>query len=59
MSASATTAFAAPYVGARWAGADLRLPDTATGGRGDWPETDCPGQTMYDLPAEVRAAAAR
>ena len=31
--------------------------DTVSGHR-DWLETDCPGQTMYDLLAEVRAAAA-
>lgn len=28
-------------------------------GHRDWLQTDCPGQTMYDLLAEVRAAAAR
>ncbi|MGV9966177.1 peptidoglycan recognition protein family protein [Streptomyces olivaceus] len=33
--------------------------DVATvSGHRDWLETDCPGQTMYDLLAEVRAAAA-
>ncbi|WP_235193000.1 peptidoglycan recognition protein family protein [Streptomyces viridochromogenes] len=32
--------------------------DTVSGHR-DWLETECPGQTMYDLLAEVRTAAAR
>ncbi|MGW5624748.1 hypothetical protein ACWEWP_29145 [Streptomyces olivaceus] len=33
--------------------------DVATvSGHRDWFETDCPGQTMQDLLAEVRAAAA-
>ncbi|MER6182363.1 hypothetical protein [Streptomyces sp. NPDC001652] len=32
--------------------------ETVSGHR-DWLETDCPGRTMYDLLAEVRAAAAR
>ncbi|MGI5376043.1 peptidoglycan recognition protein family protein [Streptomyces sp. CA-251387] len=32
--------------------------DTVSGHR-DWLETECPGQTMYDLLTEVRAAAAR
>ena len=32
--------------------------ETISGHR-DWLQTDCPGQTMYDLLSEVRAAAAR
>lgn len=32
---------------------------TTLGGHRDWLQTDCPGQTMYDLLDEVRAAAAR
>ncbi|WP_240796581.1 peptidoglycan recognition family protein [Streptomyces sp. RFCAC02] len=32
---------------------------TTVSGHRDWLETDCPGQTMYDLLTEVRAAAAR
>lgn len=31
---------------------------TTVGGHRDWLETDCPGQTMYDLLDQVRAAAA-
>ena len=32
--------------------------NTVSGHR-DWLQTDCPGQTMYDLLGEVRTAAAR
>lgn len=32
---------------------------TTVGGHRDWIRTDCPGQTMYDLLDEVRAATAR
>jgi len=32
---------------------------TTVSGHRDWLETDCPGQTMYDLLDEVRAAASR
>ncbi|MCX4762718.1 peptidoglycan recognition protein family protein [Streptomyces sp. NBC_01275] len=32
---------------------------TTVGGHRDWLQTECPGQTMYDLLTEVRAAAAR
>ncbi|MFJ9726065.1 peptidoglycan recognition family protein [Streptomyces sp. NPDC101209] len=32
---------------------------TTVGGHRDWLQTDCPGQTMYDLLTEVRAAASR
>ncbi|WP_322656571.1 peptidoglycan recognition protein family protein [Streptomyces justiciae] len=32
---------------------------TTVSGHRDWLQTDCPGQTMYDLLAEVRAAASR
>jgi hypothetical protein len=32
---------------------------TTVSGHRDWLQTDCPGQTMYDLLDEVRAAAAR
>ncbi|MFC9845637.1 peptidoglycan recognition family protein [Streptomyces sp. NPDC060223] len=32
---------------------------TTVSGHRDWLQTDCPGQTMYDLLTEVRAAASR
>ena len=32
---------------------------TTVGGHRDWLQTDCPGQRMYDLLTEVRAAASR